>query len=155
MERGDLILAHHKIELDATYAFKEPVYLNAVGWKDTKAVHFLSTGYGNYSATVMRKDKTGKKRCYQCVRPVAIYQKRKGGVDVNDQLRMASYSLQESYHMRKWYKSIYLALYDLALVNAHILWTLLHPKGKAGYLGRSDFYYKLAEGMLSGTTFTQ
>lgn len=55
----------------------------------------------------------------QCV---VDYQRWMGGVDVHDQLRLQRYSLQLSFVFRKYYKSIFLGLLDIALVNAYIVW---------------------------------
>jgi hypothetical protein len=43
------------------------------------------------------------------------------GVDVHDQLRMQRYSVQLSYKTRKYYKTLFLGLFDMALVNAFIV----------------------------------
>uniref|UniRef100_H3H9U0 PiggyBac transposable element-derived protein domain-containing protein n=1 Tax=Phytophthora ramorum TaxID=164328 RepID=H3H9U0_PHYRM len=44
-----------------------------------------------------------------------------GGVDVHDQLRMQRYSVQLSYKTRKYYKTLFLGLFDMALMNAFIV----------------------------------
>ncbi|POM80761.1 Hypothetical protein PHPALM_1360 [Phytophthora palmivora] len=44
-----------------------------------------------------------------------------GGVDVHDQLRMQRYSVQLAYKTRKYYKTLFLGLFDMALVNAFIV----------------------------------
>ena len=46
-----------------------------------------------------------------------------GGVDVHDQLRLQRYSIQRAIRMRKYYKTIFLGLVDLAMVNAFVV----HP----------------------------
>ncbi|ETL87922.1 hypothetical protein L917_12969 [Phytophthora nicotianae] len=43
-----------------------------------------------------------------------------GGVDVHDQLRLQKHSQQMSTKFKKYYKSLFLGLLDLALVNAYI-----------------------------------
>nr|KAE8917599.1 hypothetical protein PF009_g32080 [Phytophthora fragariae] len=45
-----------------------------------------------------------------------------GGVDVHDQLRMQRYSVQLCYKTRKHYKTLFLGLLDMALVNAFIVY---------------------------------
>ncbi|KAE8956798.1 hypothetical protein PR002_g31363 [Phytophthora rubi] len=45
-----------------------------------------------------------------------------GGVDVHDQLRMQRYSVQLCYKRRKYYKTLFLGLLDMALVNAFIVY---------------------------------
>ncbi|GMF18855.1 unnamed protein product [Phytophthora fragariaefolia] len=49
------------------------------------------------------------------------YQRWMGGVDVHDQLRLQTYSLQTSTKFMKYYKSLFLGFADLAQVNAYIL----------------------------------
>lgn len=47
-----------------------------------------------------------------------------GGVDVHDQLRLQSYSVQMTIKFRKWYKQVFLGLIDMVLVNMFIIWRL-------------------------------
>jgi hypothetical protein len=49
------------------------------------------------------------------------YHRWMGGVDVNDQLRMQRYSVQLSYKTRKYCKTLFLGLFDMALVNTFIM----------------------------------
>jgi hypothetical protein len=49
------------------------------------------------------------------------YHRWMGGVDVHGQLRMQRYSVQLSYKTRKYYKTLFLGLFDMALVNAFIV----------------------------------
>eukprot|EP00644_Phytophthora_capsici_P004402 jgi/Phyca11/109644/e_gw1.17.629.1 len=44
-----------------------------------------------------------------------------GGVDVHDQLRLQRYSVQRSITYRKYYKSLFLGLVDLAITNGFIV----------------------------------
>lgn len=44
-----------------------------------------------------------------------------GGVDVHDQLRLQRYNVQLIYKTRKYYKTLFLRLFDMALVNAFIV----------------------------------
>ena len=72
-----------------------------------------------------------------------MYQKMMGGVDTNDFMRQAKYSLQRTYHCRKWYKSMFLGFLDLVLTNVFILWKFIKPK-----TARDVFYYQLIEEIL-------
>ncbi|POM81236.1 Hypothetical protein PHPALM_825 [Phytophthora palmivora] len=45
-----------------------------------------------------------------------------GGVDVHDQLRLQRYPLQLAVRFKKYYKSLFLGLVDLTLVNAFIVY---------------------------------
>ncbi|KAE9050313.1 hypothetical protein PR001_g2515 [Phytophthora rubi] len=49
------------------------------------------------------------------------YHRWMGGVDVHDQLRLQRYSLQLAVTFRKYYKTVFLGLVDMALVNAFIV----------------------------------
>ena len=71
-----------------------------------------------------------------------------GGVDHSDFMRMARYSVQQAYHTRKWYKSIFLSLFDLAIVNAYILHNIVFPVDKPIFLTRPEFMYALADEMI-------
>ncbi|EGZ25318.1 hypothetical protein PHYSODRAFT_449404, partial [Phytophthora sojae] len=53
------------------------------------------------------------------------YQRYMGGVDRHDQLRLQAYSLQLSVRFTKYYKSLFLGLVDMALVNAYIVYKKL------------------------------
>ncbi|POM76703.1 Hypothetical protein PHPALM_6025 [Phytophthora palmivora] len=44
-----------------------------------------------------------------------------GGVDVHDQLRMQRYSVQLAYKSRKYYRTLFLGLLDMALENSFIV----------------------------------
>ncbi|KAE9176736.1 hypothetical protein PF005_g24791 [Phytophthora fragariae] len=50
------------------------------------------------------------------------YHRWMGGVDVHDQLRLQRYSLQLAVRFRKYYKTIFLGLVDMAIVNAYIVY---------------------------------
>lgn len=52
---------------------------------------------------------------------VRDYHRWMGGVDVHDQLRLQRYSVQLCYKTRKYYKTLFLGLLDMALVNAFIV----------------------------------
>lgn len=52
---------------------------------------------------------------------VLDYHRWMGGVDIHDQLRMQRYSVQLSYKTKKYYKTLFLGLLDMALVNAFVV----------------------------------
>ena len=69
-----------------------------------------------------------------------------GGVDTHDYMRMSGYSMQDTYHVRKWYKAVFLGLLDIALTNSYTLWKMAKP----GFdMTKSDYYYSLAEGLIT------
>ncbi|ETM51053.1 hypothetical protein L914_05014 [Phytophthora nicotianae] len=55
-----------------------------------------------------------------CLAAVNDYQRWMGGVDVHDQLRLQTFSLQTSTRFSKCYRSLFLGFVDLALMNAYI-----------------------------------
>ncbi|KAE9030526.1 hypothetical protein PF005_g814 [Phytophthora fragariae] len=50
------------------------------------------------------------------------YHRWMSGVDIHDQLRLQRYSLQQSVRFRKFYKTVFLGLVDMAMVNAFIVY---------------------------------
>ncbi|ETL35148.1 hypothetical protein L916_12688 [Phytophthora nicotianae] len=51
---------------------------------------------------------------------VMDYQRWVGGVDVHDELRLQTFSVQTAFRFRKYYTGMFLGMYDLALVNAYL-----------------------------------
>ncbi|ETI38981.1 hypothetical protein F443_15376 [Phytophthora nicotianae P1569] len=70
--------------------------MTAICWLDRKPVHFLSV--------------------------IKDYHRFMGGVDMHDQLRLQRYSVQRAITYRKYYKSLFLGLVDLAITN----WFIVH-----------------------------
>uniref|UniRef100_H3HA93 PiggyBac transposable element-derived protein domain-containing protein n=1 Tax=Phytophthora ramorum TaxID=164328 RepID=H3HA93_PHYRM len=81
--------------------------LTALLWWDRKPVHLLCTG--------------GSKVLQSCAM-MRDYQRWMGGVDIHDQLRLQRYSLQMAVVFRKYYKTIFLGLVDMAIMNAYIVY---------------------------------
>ncbi|GMF52845.1 unnamed protein product [Phytophthora fragariaefolia] len=93
-------------------------------WWDTRAVHMLTTGASVEMDRIVRRDKlTGTQSEVACPRVVKDYQTFMGGVDVHDQLRLQRYSLQLCLKYKKYYKSLFLGLVDLAIINANIIFS--------------------------------
>jgi hypothetical protein len=137
--RGSLRMAKHQIQ-------GTDDYLCAMSWMDSKPVHLLSSGMKNSLDFVSRMLKQGNVVTLPACAPLTAYHKNMGGVDTHDYMRMSNYSLQESYHMRKWYKAMFLGLIDIAVTNSFILWKLAKPGSN---LTKSDFYYAVAEGLIT------
>uniref|UniRef100_H3GUK0 PiggyBac transposable element-derived protein domain-containing protein n=1 Tax=Phytophthora ramorum TaxID=164328 RepID=H3GUK0_PHYRM len=91
-----------------------------------------------------------------CLRPELVrdYHRWMGGVDVHDQLQMQRYSVQLSYKTRKYYKTFFLGLFDMALVNAFIVFRHHkklndnRPQGKKRSPKRYAFFEVLLEQLL-------
>jgi hypothetical protein len=139
LARGSLRMAKH--QLSGTND-----YLLALGWLDTKPVYMIATGIASRAEHVVRRLKNGTQTVLSACRPITLYHKYMGGVDTHDYMRMGSYSLQKSYHMNYWPKTMFLALMDLVLVNLFILWKLIH-NGTIKMKQREEFYNDLAEEM--------
>ncbi|GMG16321.1 unnamed protein product [Phytophthora fragariaefolia] len=95
--------------------------LVAVAWMDNKPVRFLATGCSTQTTHVSRRERDGSVSAVPCPQLVRDYHEAMGGVDVHDQLRLQRYSIQRAIRMRKYYKTIFLGLVDIAMVNAFII----------------------------------
>ncbi|OWZ03508.1 hypothetical protein PHMEG_00024753 [Phytophthora megakarya] len=104
--------------------------LRAICWMDFKPVHFLTCGGSVELNRVVRKDKTD-------------YHKFMGGVDVHDQLRLQRYSIQRAVTFRKFYKSLFLGLIDMAIVNSYIVHKAYHKTKATRPLKHVKFMKKL------------
>lgn len=91
--------------------------LAAVSWIDKKPVHFLAIGAALSALTVNRRSAQSL-LAVQSPKVVADYHAMMGGVDRHDQLRLQSYSIQTGFRFRKYYKSLFVGLLDLAIVNS-------------------------------------
>ncbi|GMF37917.1 unnamed protein product [Phytophthora fragariaefolia] len=92
----------------------------ACHWWDRKPVHYLATGAAMTESFVHRNLKGVGSATVKCPKLVADYQRWMGGVDVHDQLRLQSYSLQKAIRFQKYYKSLFIGLLDMAMVNAYL-----------------------------------
>ena len=139
LDRGYLMMASSVVP-DGTFV--------AMGWMDSKPVHVLSTGTCNHPVSILRRVGRAVKK-FTVPTVIRRYHKYMGGVDQSDFMRMARYSVQQSYHARYWYKSIFLSLFDLAITNAYILHNVVYGNKHSKNLGRDGFMYALAEGMVN------
>uniref|UniRef100_H3GLY6 PiggyBac transposable element-derived protein domain-containing protein n=1 Tax=Phytophthora ramorum TaxID=164328 RepID=H3GLY6_PHYRM len=101
---------------------KDVPLMKAIRWYDKQGVHVLATGGSAEHDRIVRQDPlTGQDAELMAPRIVKDYQTFMGGVDVHDQLRLQRYSLQLARRYKKYYKSLFLGLIDLAIVNAYIV----------------------------------
>ena len=84
-------------------------------------MYFLTYGVSTRKTTVWRKEKDGSSVEVKCPQFVADYNKYMNGVDAHDQLRLQRYSVQRSLRAKKYYKSLFFGLLDMALVNAYVV----------------------------------
>jgi Transposase IS4 len=111
--RGDYFLAH----------YKKDHRLCLIGWKDKKKIAFVSTGVSNKDDVVTRNIKIkGKyeKQLVSCPTSCARYNRKMGGVDKHDQLRLQYYSVQSVFRFKKWFKQTFVGLFDILLTNMFI-----------------------------------
>ncbi|KAG3198812.1 hypothetical protein PC128_g5767 [Phytophthora cactorum] len=94
----------------------------ACHWWDNKPVHYLATGPAMTEDTIYRNIKGVGSTTVTCPKLVSDYQRWMGGVDVYDQLRLQTYSIQTAFRFQKYYKSLFMVFLDLALVNAYIMY---------------------------------
>ena len=95
--------------------------LFACSWLDNKPVYFLSCGVSTQKTSMTRKEKSGSSTDVSCPEFIASYNKYMNGVDAHDQLRLQRYSVQRALRFKKYYKTLFFGLFDMALVNAYIV----------------------------------
>lgn len=99
-------------------------------WWDNKGVNFLNTG-GSFSLErVARREKDGSQTEVPCPKLVKNNHKLMGGGDIHDQLRLQRYSLQLAVRCQKYYKSLFLGLVDIGLVNSYIAYKVSFKQRK-------------------------
>ena len=112
----------------------------AVSWMDNKPVHFLSSGASGCKASVTTRGRNNQLEDVSCPSVVRDYHRYMGGVDVHDQLRLQSYSLETCYRFKKYYKSLFMGLIDLVVVNAYVTHVKcakdfgIEPRTRAGFM---------------------
>ncbi|KAJ4429276.1 hypothetical protein ANN_26279 [Periplaneta americana] len=113
-------------------------HLLAIKWRDVRDVYLLSTAHDDHIVQTTSKGE------HQKIKPIAVvdYNKFKIGVDKYDQM-LSYYSFQRK--SLKWRKKLFFHLFDLALVNAHIL----HCKKCVKKLTLHKFIAKVAESLVT------
>ncbi|POM70805.1 Hypothetical protein PHPALM_12708, partial [Phytophthora palmivora] len=117
--------------------------MTAITWWDSKPVVFLCTGSDLALERVIRREKAGERHEVACPKAVKDYHKYMGGVDVHDQLRLHRCSLQRAVTFRKCYKSLFLGLVDLAIVNGYIVHRAHHAAKSTRPLTHVQYLRKL------------
>uniref|UniRef100_H3GUJ8 Uncharacterized protein n=1 Tax=Phytophthora ramorum TaxID=164328 RepID=H3GUJ8_PHYRM len=145
-----------------TYARSKLVReMAAICWWDSKPVHFLSVGGNLTLDRVARREKTGEQNEVACPKVIKDYHRFMGGVDVHDHFRLQRYSVQRSITFRKYYKSLFLGLVDLALTNGYIVHRVYRKKRNMKAMTHVQYMCKLhmqlielkAEDIYEGNTF--
>ncbi|KAG4224400.1 hypothetical protein PC116_g27148 [Phytophthora cactorum] len=76
------------------------------------------------------------------------YQRWMGGVAIHDQLRRQRYSLHMAMVFRKYYKTIFLGLVDMAIVNAYTVYRETQKRNGRPSAGHAEFLRVLQAQML-------
>ena len=101
-------------------AVRQSGQLVTTSWKDNKVVTVLSSNVQPGEVdTCKRKQKNGTHMQLSCPVAVVEYVKYMRGVDQNDQLRTYYLVRLKS---RKFYKYIFLFLFELAVTNAFVVY---------------------------------
>jgi hypothetical protein len=87
-------------------------------WRDKKMLTVLSTNTNQSNEEVRRRQKEGTVKNVTCPNSVKLYNAFMNGVDHADQLRSTSNIARRSL---KWWKYLFLFLFDVCIVNAYIL----------------------------------
>ncbi|KAE8877571.1 hypothetical protein PF007_g25822 [Phytophthora fragariae] len=115
----------------------------AIYWWDSKPVHFLSVGGDVALDRVVRREKTAEQNEIACPKVIKAYHCFMGEVDVHDQLRLQRYSVQRCITYRKYYRSLFWGLVDLAITNAFIVHRAYCKKKKIKAMTHVHFMHKL------------
>jgi len=107
-------------------------HLLAIKWTDIRDVFFLTTAY-----EVVLVDTPLSRGAHHTTKPAALldYNKYKTGVDRSDQV-LSHYLFERK--TIKWWKKLFLHLFDLVVVSAHIL----HNKTSKKEMSLEIFYKK-------------
>lgn len=95
----------------------------------------------------------GRRTDVPCPAMIRDYHKWMGGVDVHDQLRLQRYSLQLQTWCKKYYKSIFLGLVDVAIVNAYIIFREAHKRNGGSPMSHAEFLVELHAQLLALTKY--
>ncbi|OWZ04156.1 hypothetical protein PHMEG_00023992 [Phytophthora megakarya] len=76
-------------------------------WRDRKPVHYLCTGSVMAASMIHRNVMGTGPTMAPCPKAVNDYQAWMGGVDVHDQLRLQTFSIQSTARFVKYYKSLF------------------------------------------------
>ena len=126
--------------------------LVAIQWKDSRVVNHLSSylqlGVGNV------RRRTGQETIsVPCPKTIIHYQENVGGVDRADQMRAHFGGFAAMGHFKKWYKKTLLAVLDMMLHNARLMWNMSVESdyGRANgrkHLERYKFMHAVAHELL-------
>ncbi|KAJ0407209.1 hypothetical protein ATCC90586_004521 [Pythium insidiosum] len=125
--------------------------LVAVSWCDSRSVQVIATGCSSKPTTIRRREKNGNFSDVVCPQLIVDYQKGMGGVDQHDQLRLHRYSIQKSLRMQKYYKSVFLGIVDMAIVNGYIVHRFERQAQGKSVPTHADYIIRLHQELLAVT----
>ncbi|POM58894.1 Hypothetical protein PHPALM_36394 [Phytophthora palmivora] len=110
----------------------------------------LTTGASTQEFTIRRNAwSESEESVVPCPKLVKDYHHNMRGVDVHEQLQLQRYSVQMASTFKKYYKTLFLGLLDLALVNEYVVHRAYYAGvGKRG-LSHSEFLTSLQTQLLS------
>jgi hypothetical protein len=109
-------------------------HLIAIKWKDVRDVHFLTTAHEDILV-----EAPSSRGAHRKTKP------NKPGVDRSDQM-LSYYSFSRK--TKKWWMKLFFHLFDLAMVNSH----MLHNKSSKKKISLEMLYEKVAEGLLASAS---
>ena len=124
----------------------------ATCWKDKRVVNILSTNSNPAFGTAARRTKDGVVNKDIPI-PVLNYNKNMGGVDLNDQKR-SYYPIGRK--SKKWWRCAHWYLYEVAVVNAYILYQHTTPvPQREKHMTLLQFHLEIARDLLRGNICRQ
>ncbi|DBA01834.1 TPA: LOW QUALITY PROTEIN: hypothetical protein N0F65_002950 [Lagenidium giganteum] len=112
---------------------------------------YLGTGGGRTPVIISRRVRGGAKLPLRCPSCLVDYQRWMGGVNVHDRPRLQRYSFQLACRGKKYYKTIFLGLLDVALVNAFIVYREYNRMQGLPAAERSTFLNQLHQPLIQVT----
>lgn len=107
-----------KLKKQGDHIMRQKANLVVSVWRDKRNLTILSTNTNQSHQEVLRKQKDGTVKNVTCPNSVKLYNSYMNGVDHADQLR-STYNIARK--SLKWWKYLFLFLYDVCIVNAYIL----------------------------------
>ena len=116
-------------------------------WLDSKVVRFVSSLNVAKIGQVQRQ-LGANKVSITCPEVLKKYQEDMGSIDRNDQMRMHGGGFSAKGHFKKWYKRIYLAIFDSMMLNTLFAWNYSRLEVKSWLeLKRFELFSIIAEQM--------
>lgn len=125
------IMKNDKLMKRGDVEFQYSINVVAVKWFDNRGVTLVGTnldGCDQVSSVLRRVKGQSAKVPVSCPAIVKEYNAGMGGVDLLDQ-RTAAYKLDRKASSGRYYLRLFFDLMDIAVVNSHVVFKALNPKG--------------------------